>query len=780
MRLLDSRHWRAAGCATLGAALVLAWAEPPVETQPTPTALSVRTISTRADRVSGDDVLVEVVPPAPNTGAELRVTVDGRDVSSAFKAGPNGSRWGLVTGLARGRNQLTVAGGPWNVADATLELTNYPSSGPIVSGPHLTPFVCQTDHFKLPDGSTLGRALNDECTVRTRVQYVYLPQGGKEFRALPTRSRLPADVAQTRTLTGATVPFVVRVETGAMNRGIYQNVILHDPTKDPEPSPFTPPPAWNRRLIAVHGVGCPSGWYRQGGVMGVNPLNVQRLGEGYAFFTNTLNHPTNSCNAFLAGETTMMGKEHFIETFGVPLFTVSMGTSGGAYTSLQVADAFPGLIDGVIITATFPDALSIALAGLDAHLLTRYFDTPSAASLTDEQKLAITGYSGLKAFVDAANQAQRTDPVRGRQDVAGYNPAVWDASVPAALRYHPRDNPSGARPTVFDVGRNIYGIDPVTGFARRPYDNVGVQFGLQALNDGVITLPQFLDLNEHIGGYDHDANYVAARSAGDDEAIRHAYQGGLSLGANGGLASIPVFDAGAYNETERYHYQWFHFAVRARLSKQNGRADNHVMWRGAVPADQSWAVMEAWLTAIKADSSLVSPYEKVVRNKPATAVDGCWPMTADSPVHFIAEPQTFSRQPDSECNRQLPSYSFVRQVAGGPLDSNVLKCQLEADRSGRLPYADHRSRPRTVAGDLPGRCLRLEPARRQPGSRSAVGIVWSRADEPRRRVDQLSDAPVAGTAAQVCTAGSARYATQPGHRSTRDQRHHQNMSNSGA
>ena len=35
-----------------------------------------------------------------------------------------------------------------------------------------------------------------------------------------------------------------------MNRGIYQNAVLHDPTNDPAPTPFTPPPAWNRRLIA--------------------------------------------------------------------------------------------------------------------------------------------------------------------------------------------------------------------------------------------------------------------------------------------------------------------------------------------------------------------------------------------------------------------------------------------------------------------------------------------------------------------------------------------------
>jgi len=190
MRLLDSRHGRAAGCAVIGAALVVGLAEPPVETQPTPTALVVRTISTRADRVSGNDVLVEVIPPVPHAADDLRVTVDGRDVSSAFKHGPNGSLSGLVTGLALGRNLLTVAGSPWHVADATLELTNYSTTGPIVSGPHLTPFVCQTEQFKLPDGATLGRALNDDCAVRTRIQHVYLPQGGTAFKALPTPSRL--------------------------------------------------------------------------------------------------------------------------------------------------------------------------------------------------------------------------------------------------------------------------------------------------------------------------------------------------------------------------------------------------------------------------------------------------------------------------------------------------------------------------------------------------------------------------------------------------------------
>ena len=243
-----------------------------------------------------------------------------------------------------------------------------------------------------------------------------------------------------------------------------------------------------------------------------------------------------------------------------------MGTSGGAYTSLQIADEFPGLFDGILINATFPDALSIALAGQDAHLLTHYFAATDADRRSREaQNVAVSGYQGMKAFLDAANQSQRTDPVAGRDDIEGYKPAVWNEAMPEALRYDATTNPHGARPTVFDAAINIYGADPKTGFALRPFDNVGVQYGLNALKAGTITPAQFLDLNEQIGGFDQDANPVASRSIGDAAAITRAYQGGVTLGGGGGLASIPVFDDGAYNDERGYHYQWFHFAIRERM-----------------------------------------------------------------------------------------------------------------------------------------------------------------------------------------------------------------------
>src|SRR5207253_8125113 len=125
---------------------------------------------------------------------------------------------------------------------------------------------------------------------------------------------------------------------------------------------------------------------------------------------------------------------------------------------------------------------------------------------------------------------------------------------------------------------------------------------LAALNAATITTKQFLDLNEKIGGYDHDANYIATRSAGDAGAIKRAYQAGLTLGGGGGLAALPVFDDGAYNDAGGYHYQWFHFAVRERLAKQNGNADNHVLWRGPVQAERAWRVFVDWVAAARSDT----------------------------------------------------------------------------------------------------------------------------------------------------------------------------------
>src|ERR1700722_20328075 len=129
------------------------------------------------------------------------------------------------------------------------------------------------------------------------------------------------------------------------------------------------------------------------------------LSQRYGVFINSLQYPSNSCNSFVAGESALMGKEHFIKTFGVPDFTLSTGGSGGAYTSLGLTDAFPGLFDGAFLNLTFPHATIIALTGLDAHLLAHYFTVTNPGGFTVDQQVAVSGYKGQKAWYDAANQA---------------------------------------------------------------------------------------------------------------------------------------------------------------------------------------------------------------------------------------------------------------------------------------------------------------------------------------------------------------------------------------
>lgn len=646
--------------------------------------LTITSVSSRADRVSGGDTLIRITQ---SDDAATPVTLNGADVSKAFHAGPvPHTREGLVSGLKLGANAVAAGG-------KSLALTDYPLTGPIVSGPHETPYFCTTAQFPIYSGmgaslpkevmkTTYGAAPDKDCQAATRIIWLYLPKGGTTLKPVDKVSDIPADVAMTTTSNGATVKFIVRFETATIDRGIFQDAVLYDPAMG-APNPANPPKGWNRRIIMAEGAGCPGGWYFQGmvggssvtpNVMDSNVLSIDHLGQGYGTFSNTLQNASQSCNQVLAGEAAAMGKEHFIKSFGVPDYTVSIGSSGGSYGSSQLADNMPGLIDGILIAHTFPDPLEIAFSGMDGHLLTHYFmETPGGKKFTEAQQVAVSGYKGLQAWIDAANQAGRTDPVSDRADIKGYKSGTFSDVVPKAVRYDPKTNPKGARGDVFDINRNIYGVDPKTGFALRPFDNVGVQYGLLALNDKTITPDQFLDLNEGIGGFDQDDNYTAGRSVGDAGAIKRAYLSGTEETGAGGLADIPVFDTSAkFNDDSGYHYQWHHFAMRERMREANGNTDNHVMWRGDNPPfSKSWPAFINWMERIHKDNSNRTARQKTIADRPADLVDGCF----KDDNTFIKEPQTFGHS-GSTCNTLWGSYAFPRYVAGGPLAANILKCQL--------------------------------------------------------------------------------------------------------
>src|SRR5262244_2381173 len=164
----------------------------------------ISTLSGQPDRVSGGNALVEIIVPR----RERRVTIvlNGQDVTDSFRPGErSNSLVGLVSGLALGRNRLTVQGREHR---RSLELTNYPIKGPIVSGPQIQPFICQTESFNLPDGTTLGPPVDADCSAETKVNYVYMSTDGT-FRPLADPSKLPADLTQTTTTEGVTVNYIV-------------------------------------------------------------------------------------------------------------------------------------------------------------------------------------------------------------------------------------------------------------------------------------------------------------------------------------------------------------------------------------------------------------------------------------------------------------------------------------------------------------------------------------------------------------------------------------------
>ena len=127
---------------------------------------------------------------------------------------------------------------------------------------------------------------------------------------------------------------------------------------------------------------------------------------------------------------------------------------------------------------------------------------------------------------------------------------------------------------------NVWGRDPKTGFARRPLDNVGIQYGLGALNAGAITKEQFLDINARIGGYDNDGTIAPARTVADPAALRIVYRMGRLTSGGGGLATTPILDYRAYLDDApggNIHLRYHSFAMRERLQKANGYTDNQVM-----------------------------------------------------------------------------------------------------------------------------------------------------------------------------------------------------------
>jgi hypothetical protein len=659
-------------------------------------SVEIRTLSSRPDIVSAGDTLLQVRPSANGEPAKLRVLLNGADVTDRFRVQSDGRTLVGLMDKSEPKYSLRVGNNSVDVLydgalKNSLSVVNHPVSGPVFSGPQETPFVCETASFILPSGATLGAPLDQtSCSASVRVQYVYWSTVQNRFVHLANPSSVPAD-AGFATIEGRRVPLVVRTETGTINRAIYQLRMLHNPSTDPAPSAFSSPAGWNGRLIYTFGGGCTEGWYRQGNqIYGLD--DYQLLVRGYALASSSLNIFGQNCSELLAAETMAMVKERFIEAHGVPRFTIGYGCSGGAYQLHHIADNYPGLLDGLLVGCSYPEVTFTTVHYMsDARLMNRYFQGfyYPAPSLNDEQKKRISGFESVGTIPLMDGAAERIVPTNC--------PGVLSAE----LRYSLAGNPNGARCDLFDHSVNIWGTkaNPLAPGARpiaqRPLDNVGVQYGLQALRTGAITVDQFLDLNEKIGGFDSDGRPTAdvtntlpaPRSVADPATLRTAYTSGRMLYAGWGLRDVPIVDYRLYedrNAQGAFHLRYHSFITRERLRKANGSADNQVMLLEGSASDifssasplvrHGLDQLDLWLQAIVADSSADPLRQKVVRHRPASLREGCVPPGQQFPS-FVAETLSLSA---GTCAGFYPAGIGPRAASGGPTIADVVKCALRS------------------------------------------------------------------------------------------------------
>ena len=634
--------------------------------------IGLRVLSSRNDMVSGGDALVQVKLSDGIIGP-VSLSLNGADITGALRPAQGARTYrALVTGLANGDNRLEARDlGRPAAAPARLTLTNAPGAGPIFAGPKETPFLCATQDFKLPvTGGVLGPPADADCSIETRVDYVYRSTDGA-FKPLPDVHRRPADLATATTRDGVTAPYIVRVETGTVDRGIYQLAVLHDPAVEGDVAFFRRPRAWNGALVYQFGGGCTGGFNTQGDTTG-GVLDDYLLSRGFAEASSSLNVYANNCDDLLASEVMMMTKERVIERLGPPTHTLGFGCSGGSYQAEQIADNYPGLLDGIVIGCSFPDVghAAVSVHSFGARLIWNYFQH-AAMPWTPEQQVAAAGLADAKAIESQATRPDRTDP------------SVCNDAMPAAMRWS-RANPAGIRCTIYEHGATGFGRDPKTGLARRPLDNIGVQYGLNALNAGTITKDQFLDLNERIGGVDIDANFTPTRTAGDPIALRRGYETGRFLNGGGGLRTTPIIDYRAYVDFDNGdpHMRFHSFSLRERLLKANGNLDNLVMLaesdryglfslkspvvRGAVDA------MDAWLSNLGKAGAGPPTAAQVAAAKPAGLTDACFTREGEK----ISETLVYGA--DTACNRLYPPHANPYIAAGEPVANDVVKCRLKA------------------------------------------------------------------------------------------------------
>ncbi|MDI3324962.1 DUF6351 family protein [Pontibacterium granulatum] len=614
----------------------------------------------------------------------------------------------------------------------------------LYAGPPQYPFYCRTEDshlgqpvvdnqhrigipvYKEVNGRKTAQVVgySKDCLIPTQVTYYYLPEGSDGFKPF---TGMRADIANA-SVNGRKVPFIVRVETGSINRFIYAIAALA-PAEEFMAGVVERPDheLWNRRLIYQFRGGVGIGKVQ--GRLSVEGLLKRRKAQlrgGYAIAYSTANQTSNHYNIWLAEETAARVKRQFIARYGEPEYTVGIGGSGGAIQQYLIAQNLPGLLDAAIPLYSYPDMISQTNYVFDCELLEYYFDVlasnnPAWRDWAMRQRIAgmnsaETEFTMRDVLYDLALLIRQKSPhlASGSNEcVKAWRGLTSLVNNPRYL-YHAGRYSRGVLEkqhwTYWDDMKYVLGTDQY-GFAHQTWDNVGVQYGLEALKVGDINAKEFLHLNANIGSWkppqqmaperywklggiggmaglinfspwgQHNMRLSpdkgqtpAPRSEAYLPAIQAAYRSGQVFV---GYADIPIIDLRHYLDDELdMHHSFASLSTRLRLLEGQGDASNQLIWmtrRPHEPVVEAFDLIDRWLMNIGK-----YPDRSVAENRPADAQDRCF----DSKGAVIADGVSvwdgdWNGKPAGVCTQHYPFYRESRMVAGAPVTGSVFKCHLQ-------------------------------------------------------------------------------------------------------
>src|SRR5712691_9150643 len=291
-----------------------------------PSNFEIVSLSNRADLISGGDALLEVRVPKNVPLNQVSLRLNGRDVTAAFETDAAARTLrGVVTDLAHGDNEFVAEAGGRGHGEpqARLRITNHPIGGPVLLGSQTTPWICATPTAVPESGNTPASnasglttmAFDAQCNIATEYKLFYRTTTAGCSTALPdpsppnspptnicfkpyTPGSAPADLATTTTTAGLTVPYIVRVERGTINRGIYDIAVLFDPARPW--SALSPQPQWNGKV--VYSFGASTGQPRLQFRSEQNWADDAALSRGFMVVDNSLTDSLYNSNRVLVNE----------------------------------------------------------------------------------------------------------------------------------------------------------------------------------------------------------------------------------------------------------------------------------------------------------------------------------------------------------------------------------------------------------------------------------------------------------------------------------------------